>query len=37
MSDIVLDAYKKFEAIKASNISEIIQIDKEIRAYVNAR
>lgn len=37
MSDIVLDAYQKFETIKASNIDDIIQIDKEIRAYVNAR
>ena len=37
MSDIVLDAYQKFESIKASNIDEIIQLDKEIRAYVNAR
>ena len=37
MSEMVLDAYKKFETIKASNINEIIQIDKEVRAYVNAR
>lgn len=37
MSEMVLDAYQKFETVKASNINEIIQIDKEIRAYVNAR
>ncbi len=37
MSDMVLDAYKKFETVKASNIDEIIQLDKEIRTYVNAR
>jgi 1-deoxy-D-xylulose-5-phosphate reductoisomerase len=37
MSDIVLDAYKKFESVKASDINEIIQLDKEIRTYVNAR
>jgi 1-deoxy-D-xylulose-5-phosphate reductoisomerase len=37
MSEMVLDAYKKFETVKASNINEIIQIDKEVRAYVNAR
>ena len=36
MSDMVLDAYKKFEAVKASNIDEIIQIDKEVRAYVTS-
>jgi len=37
MSDMVLDAYKKFEDVKATNIAEIIQIDKEVRAYVNTR
>jgi len=37
MSEMVLDAYKKFETVKASNIEEIIQIDKEIRAYVTQR
>ena len=37
MSDMVMDAYQKFESIKASNIDEIIQLDKDIRAYVNAR
>jgi len=34
MGDIVLDAYKKFENVKAANIDEIIQIDKEVRKYV---
>ncbi|HEY9190695.1 MAG TPA: 1-deoxy-D-xylulose-5-phosphate reductoisomerase [Sulfurovum sp.] len=37
MSDMVLDAYKKFESVKASSIEEIIQIDKEVRAYVTQR
>jgi len=37
MSEMVLDAYKRFENVKASTIDEIIQLDKEIRAYVNAR
>ena len=37
MSEMVLDAYKKFESVKAKDINEIIQIDKEVRAYVNAR
>jgi len=37
MSEIVLDAYKKFENVKAKNIAEIIAIDKEVRAYANAR
>jgi 1-deoxy-D-xylulose-5-phosphate reductoisomerase len=35
MSDMVLDAYKKFEDAKARDIDEIIQIDKEVRDYVN--
>ncbi len=34
MAKIVLDAYRKFEDIKASNIQEIIEIDREVRAYV---
>lgn len=34
MSEMVLDAYKKFEGFKATNIDEIIAIDKEVRAYV---
>ena len=37
MSEMVLDAYKKFESVKASNIDEIIQIDKEVRTYVTQR
>lgn len=37
MSDMVLDAYKRFESVKASSIEEIIQIDKEVRAYVTQR
>ena len=36
MSEMVLDAYKKFEDVKAKDIDEIIQIDKEVRAYVTA-
>ncbi len=34
MSDMVLDAYKKFEDVKANNIQEIIEIDREVRKYV---
>jgi len=34
MSDIVLDAYEKFGDVKAANIAEIIEIDKEVRSYV---
>ena len=34
MSDKVLNAYQKFETIKAKNINDIIRIDKEVRAYV---
>jgi len=34
MSDIVLNAYEKFGDIKAANIAEIIEIDKEVRSYV---
>lgn len=34
MSDIILNAYKKFGDVKAKNITEIIEIDKEVRAYV---
>jgi len=36
MSKIVLDAYQKFEDVKAKNIDEIIAIDNEVRAYVQA-
>jgi len=34
MSDMVLDAYERFKDVKAKNIDEIIEIDKEVRAYV---
>ncbi len=34
MGKMVLDAYKKFEDVKAKNIAEIIEIDKEVRNYV---
>ena len=34
MSNIVLDAYRKFDHVKARDIAEIIEIDKEVRAYV---
>lgn len=34
MSEMVLDAYKKFENFKADSIEEIIMIDKEVRDYV---
>ncbi|MEA2048745.1 MAG: 1-deoxy-D-xylulose-5-phosphate reductoisomerase [Campylobacterota bacterium] len=34
MGEMVLDAYKKFETVKAKNLDEIIQIDKEVRNYV---
>jgi 1-deoxy-D-xylulose-5-phosphate reductoisomerase len=37
MSEMVLDAYKKFENIKAKNIDEIIEIDHEVRAYAKTR
>ena len=37
MSEMVLNAYKKFENVKASNIADIIQIDKEVRAYAKTR
>ena len=33
MSDIILDAYEKFNGVKAKNIDEIIAIDIEVRAY----
>jgi len=34
MGKMVLDAYKKFEDVKASNIKEIIEINNEVRKYV---
>jgi 1-deoxy-D-xylulose-5-phosphate reductoisomerase len=36
MSDIVLDAYKKFDSLQVATLNEIIEIDKEVRTYVNA-
>jgi len=33
MSDMILDAYKKFENVKATNIDEIIEINREVRRY----
>ena len=35
MGKMVLDAYKKFENAKARDIKEIIEIDNEVRSYVN--
>ncbi|CAA6812099.1 MAG: 1-deoxy-D-xylulose 5-phosphate reductoisomerase (EC [uncultured Sulfurovum sp.] len=35
MSDIVLDAYEKFGDVKASNIEDVVTIDKEVRVYAN--
>lgn len=35
MSELVLNAYKKFENIPQSNIEDIISINKEVREYVN--
>ena len=37
MSQIVLDTYAKFAHVKANNMQEIIHIDKEVRAYANAK
>jgi 1-deoxy-D-xylulose-5-phosphate reductoisomerase len=37
MSEIVLDAYHKFENIKASNIDEIVAIDAQVRDYAKAK
>jgi len=34
MAEMVLDAYRKFEGVKAANIQEIMAIDREVRAYV---
>ncbi|MDQ7047340.1 MAG: 1-deoxy-D-xylulose-5-phosphate reductoisomerase [Sulfurovum sp.] len=36
MSEMVLDAYKKFNDVKAKNIAEIVEIDREVRAYVQS-
>ena len=37
MSEMVLDAYKRFEDVKAKNIEDIIQIDQEVRNYAKTR
>jgi len=37
MGDMVLDAYKKFEDVKASSMDDTIQIDKDVRAYANTK
>ena len=34
MSEVILDAYEKFGDVKAKNIDEIIEIDVEVRKYV---
>jgi len=34
MGKMVLEAYRRFDDVKAQNIEEIIQIDREVRAYV---
>ena len=34
MGKMVLDAYRKFDEVKANNIQDIIEIDKEVRKYV---
>jgi len=34
MSEMILDAYDKFSDVKAKNIDEIIEIDREVRKYV---
>jgi len=34
MGKMVLDAYRKFDNVRATNMKEIIEIDKEVRAYV---
>ena len=35
MAETVLDAYKKFENTHAKNITEIMEIDREVRKYVH--
>lgn len=35
MSDIVLDAYKKFEDTKPTSIEDIVRIDREVREYAS--
>lgn len=36
MSDIILNAYQKFEKIITKNIDDIICIDREVRTFVNS-
>ncbi|OQX49821.1 MAG: hypothetical protein B5M46_03405 [Epsilonproteobacteria bacterium 4484_20] len=35
MSEIVLDAYRRFENARAKSIEDIISIDKEVRDYAH--
>jgi len=37
MSKLILNSYKKFENVKASNINEIIEIDAEVRKYAKSQ
>ena len=37
MSDIILNAYDKFNHLKAKNIEEIMALDKEVRAFARKR
>lgn len=37
MSEIILDAYKKFEGFKSTNINDIIEVDKEVRKYASTK
>ena len=37
MSEIILDTYEKFKAVKASSIEEIIEIDTQVRSYAKTR
>jgi len=37
MSEMVLDAYERFGDVKAKNIAEIVEIDKEVRAYAKSK
>ena len=37
MSEIILDTYEKFKAVKASSIEEVIEIDTQVRSYAKTR
>jgi len=37
MSDIVVNAYEKFNSVKASNIAEIREIDTQVRHYASTK